>query len=97
MSARRTPSVPGLLAPEQSVLLGQDSYPVQPDDTFASIAAATGATVASLATANATATGLLAAGQTVAMPRHVVLAGRHAPGRRRGHAGRDRRPQRQCR
>ena len=67
--------VPGLLAPDQSVLLGHSSYAVQAGDTFASIAAITGATVAGIAAANATTTGLLTAGQTVAIPRHVVLAG----------------------
>ena len=67
--------VPGLLAPDQSVLLGHSSYAVQAGDTFASIAAITGATVAGIAAANATTTGLLTAGQTVAIPRHVVLGG----------------------
>ncbi len=90
--------VPGLLAPGQSVLLGTVTYPVQPGDTFASLATTTGATVADLATANATARGLLAGGQTLALPRHVKLPAappgpgptRDPPGRRRGDAGRHR-------
>ena len=56
------------------MLLVHVSYLVQPGDTFSSIAAVTGATVADLATANATAVGLLAARQAIAIPRHVVLA-----------------------
>jgi LysM repeat protein len=66
--------VPGLLAAEQSVLLGTGAY-TGPDDTFASIAAGAGVTVDSLATANASTPGLLVAGQTIAIPRHVVLPG----------------------
>ena len=48
--------VPGLLAADQPVLLGQDSRPVGQGGTLASIAADAGVTVASLAAANATGT-----------------------------------------
>ena len=57
------------------MLLGSRLQQVGAGDTFASLAAAAGVTVAALADANAATPGLLTAGVPVALPRHVRVGG----------------------